>query len=101
MLTSGSMTAALDRLERRGLIERTSDVSDRRIRMIRLTKAGAALIREAFEDHKQAMDLAVDGIEKKDRVAAIDLLRQIGIHAAEQFAGNGEKDVAVKNGRKK
>jgi MarR family 2-MHQ and catechol resistance regulon transcriptional repressor len=101
MLTSGSMTAALDRLERRGLIERMGDESDRRIRMIRLTKAGTALIREAFEDHKQVMEQAVDGIEKKDRLVAIDLLRQLGLHAFQQFAGNGEKDVVVKKGRRK
>src|ERR1700751_5650938 len=52
MLTSGSMTAALDRLERRELIEREEGAGDRRVRIIRLTDAGAALIEGAFEDHK-------------------------------------------------
>ena len=42
MLTSGSMTAALDRLGRRGLVERKEDDVDRRVRVVRLTEAGTA-----------------------------------------------------------
>src|SRR5580698_3727623 len=34
MLTSGSMTAALDRLGRRGLVERKEDDVDRRVRVV-------------------------------------------------------------------
>ncbi|WP_158748467.1 MarR family winged helix-turn-helix transcriptional regulator [Acidobacterium sp. S8] len=100
MLTSGSMTAALDRLERRDLIERTGDKGDRRVRVIKLTRAGAALIRESFEDHKQAMEEAVAGIGEEDRRVAIDLLRRIGLHAVAQLE-SADKNVAVKNGRKK
>jgi len=58
------MTAALDRLEQRGLIEREEDAVDRRVRVVRLTKHGETLIREAFEDHKRAMELAVAGVGK-------------------------------------
>src|ERR1700743_3225868 len=59
LLTSGSMTAAIDRLERRGLVERKEDDVDRRVRVVRLTEAGTELIRGAFEEHKQAMEDAV------------------------------------------
>src|SRR5580693_3999867 len=62
MLTSGSMTAALDRLGERGLIEREEDSGDRRARVVRLTETGEALILEAFEDHKLAMEVAVAGV---------------------------------------
>src|ERR1700758_4054144 len=67
LLTSGSMTAALDRLERRGLIEREENAEDRRARLVRLTGAGTTLIREAFEEHTKAMEVSVAGIGKKDR----------------------------------
>ncbi len=97
MLTSGSMTAALDRLERRGLIERKEDSKDRRARLVRLTKTGLALIQEAFEDHKQAMERAVAGVEAKDREVLIALLRQLGLSAAKSVP----KVLAVKSGGKR
>ncbi|HYK36039.1 MarR family winged helix-turn-helix transcriptional regulator [Alloacidobacterium sp.] len=81
LLTSGSMTAALDRLERRGMVERKEDDVDRRKRIIRLTQAGTALIRKAFEDHKRAMELAAGGVSRKDREVLIDLLRHLGLSA--------------------
>ena len=50
-LTSGSITAAVDRLERKGLVERRNDPEDRRARMVHLTEAGRKLIACAFADH--------------------------------------------------
>src|ERR1700704_3672449 len=40
LLTSGSITAAVDRLEKRGLVERRAHGTDRRARMGYLTRAG-------------------------------------------------------------
>src|ERR1700761_5313330 len=55
LLTSGSMTAALDRLERRDLVEREGTAEDRRVRLIHLTQKGKELIQKGFGDHKLAM----------------------------------------------
>lgn len=96
LLTSGSMTAALDRLEHRGLVERNEDEVDRRVRVIRPTPAGTKLIRKAFEDHKSAMELAAAGVSGKDREALIDLLRQLGMGAKKSL-----ESVAAKNGGKR
>jgi MarR family 2-MHQ and catechol resistance regulon transcriptional repressor len=101
MLTSGSMTAALDRLGRRGLIDREEDAGDRRARVVRLTEAGTALIREAFEDHKKAMESAVSAVSKRDREVLIDLLRRLGLGAVENAKQSSNKSVAVKNGSEK
>ncbi|MBT9333219.1 MarR family winged helix-turn-helix transcriptional regulator [Paracidobacterium acidisoli] len=78
LLTSGSMTAAIDRLAERGLVERTEDAEDRRARVIRLTSSGRALIRRAFRGHEQAMEQAVASFACEDRVQLIDLLRRLG-----------------------
>jgi len=40
-LTSGSITAAVDRLERKGMVERRNDPADRRARIVHLTVPGA------------------------------------------------------------
>ena len=45
-LSSGSITAAIDRLERKGMVERRDDPVDRRARIVHLTGDG----RKAIED---------------------------------------------------
>ena len=49
MLTSGAMTARLDRAEEAGLITRANDPSDRRGTIVSLTKKGRKLADEAIE----------------------------------------------------
>lgn len=51
MLTSGAMTARLDKLAERGLIERQAAPTDRRSLLVSLTAAGRELIDRAVERH--------------------------------------------------
>src|SRR5260370_27735342 len=46
LLTSGSITAAIDRLESRNLVHRTIDPQDGRARIVHLTETGKRLIKE-------------------------------------------------------
>jgi DNA-binding MarR family transcriptional regulator len=48
MMTSGGMTAAIDRLERKGLVERVPNPADRRGSLVRLTDAGLGVVDEAI-----------------------------------------------------
>src|SRR6266478_7468047 len=50
-LASGSMTAAVDRLEKLGLIVRKSSPSDRRARVVELTAQGKRLAVSCFKRH--------------------------------------------------
>jgi len=50
-LTSGSITAALDRLEARELIGRGTNPADQRSRIVELSDAGRALIEPAYAAH--------------------------------------------------
>jgi MarR family 2-MHQ and catechol resistance regulon transcriptional repressor len=78
LLTSGSMTAAVDRLESRGLVRRKDDPNDRRARIVHLTARGRRLIREMFARHEQAMEQAVSVLTAKQRTALTGLLRELG-----------------------
>ncbi len=51
MLSSAAMTNRLDRLEQRGLVERTPDPNDRRGVRIIPTKKGLELVDRAVEAH--------------------------------------------------
>jgi MarR family 2-MHQ and catechol resistance regulon transcriptional repressor len=81
-LTSGSITSAVDRLERKGLVERRTDKADRRSRVVHLTPSGRTLIARAFADHEMAMQRAAAGLTPAERVQLIDLLKRLGLEAA-------------------
>jgi DNA-binding MarR family transcriptional regulator len=51
MISSGGMTARLDRLERAGLIERRPDPKDRRGKLIALTERGRDVIDATLTRH--------------------------------------------------
>src|SRR6266480_1315281 len=50
LLTSGSITVAVDRLETKRLVERRAHDTDRRARVVHLTKSGRRLITRAYAD---------------------------------------------------
>jgi MarR family transcriptional regulator, 2-MHQ and catechol-resistance regulon repressor len=84
-LTSGSMTTAIDRLERRRLVKRTDHATDRRAWVIHLTPEGKALIAKVFARHEDAMERAMRGLSRTERATLTDLLRQLGTTAEEQL----------------
>ncbi|MBS1823668.1 MAG: MarR family transcriptional regulator [Acidobacteria bacterium] len=85
LLTSGSMTAAVDRLIKRGLVTRCDDDKDRRARIINLTEKGKETISEAFTQHRLAMEQAVGNFSQQERVELLPLLRRLGKIAEENF----------------
>ena len=84
-LTSGSITTAIDRLEQRGLVTRAADSSDRRARVVHLTRDGKARITKEFARHTDAMDRAAQGLSKADRGTLMELLRKLGTTAERQL----------------
>jgi MarR family 2-MHQ and catechol resistance regulon transcriptional repressor len=85
-LTSGAITTAVDRLEARGLVTREAHQSDRRARIVRLTRRGEEQATNVFAGHKTAMDLAASGLSKSERAMLIQLLKKIGTSAADSAA---------------
>ena len=83
LLTSGSITVAVDRLETKGLVERRASGTDRRTRMVHLTKEGRKLATRAYSDHAADMErLASASLTIAERKMLIDLLKKIGYEAA-------------------
>ena len=76
LLTSGSITTAIDRLEARKLVHRTSDPDDRRSRIVTLTAAGRRLITTAFARHAADMEQAFQVLTDRERAALIQLLKK-------------------------
>lgn len=77
LLTSGAMTACLNRLEQRGLVQRSPDDNDRRSLMAILTPRGAALIEAAIGSHFAQADQVVAGLDPTERQDLARLLRKL------------------------
>jgi MarR family 2-MHQ and catechol resistance regulon transcriptional repressor len=89
LLTSGSMTVAVDRLEQKGLVERRAHGTDRRARMVHLTKEGKKLITRAYAQHADDLErLASASLTVTERATLIRLLKKIGYKAAAQREEN-------------
>jgi len=74
MMTSGGMTAAIDRLERRGLVARTPNPDDRRGSLVGLTPEGLALVDRAMATHADAEHALVAGLADDEREQLARLL---------------------------
>src|SRR5882724_10136875 len=83
LLTSGSITVAVDRLETKGLVERRAHGTDRRARVVHLTKDGRKLITRIYAEHAADMErLASASLTRAERKTLIRLLKKIGYEAA-------------------
>lgn len=78
LLTTGSITTAVDRLVDRGLVARKEDPEDRRVRLVQLTTKGRKLIEPAFAAHAADLDSVVSVLTRQERATLIALLRKLG-----------------------
>src|SRR5437660_5882982 len=76
-LTPGSISVAVDRLEKAALVKR-KNTDDRRVRLVELTAKGRALITKAFREHASAMEEAAGILSKEERRILLRLLKKLG-----------------------
>ncbi len=81
LLTSGSMTAAVNRLENKGFVTRIQDPSDGRCFFVHLTKPGARVIKKAYAKHALNLERVAEVLTDKERRELARLLKKIGRHA--------------------
>src|SRR5438067_12684700 len=81
-LTPGSISVAVDRLVKKGLVSRKDHPNDRRVRQVELTAKGRALITRGFREHAAAMEDVANVLSKNERLTLLRLLRKLGTHAA-------------------
>jgi MarR family 2-MHQ and catechol resistance regulon transcriptional repressor len=77
LITSGSITTAVDRLEGQGLVERKGSPTDRRTRIVHLTTKGEERIRRLFEAHARDMEQAFSCLDGPEKDALAALLRKL------------------------
>lgn len=79
LLTSGSITTAVDRLAAKKLVRRENAAADRRSRIVELTPAGRRTIARAFEQHAADMEQALAHLSRTGRSKLVRLLKAAAI----------------------
>ncbi len=77
MVTSGTMTHRIDRLEREGLVRRIGNPDDARSVLIELTPEGRARIDAAVTDHTATQTRLAAGLTAEERAQMTGLLRKL------------------------
>ena len=97
-LASGSMTAAVDRLEKLGLILRKSSPTDRRARVLELTAQGKRLAVSCFERHAKDLEALMSTLSEKEMEQLHGSLKRLGLLAAGKLE---EQDTRFKSSKER
>lgn len=77
MVTSGTMTNRIDRLEEKGLVRRVPDPEDRRGILVELTEQGRELIDTALPAHVANEQRILQALSKEEQQALAALLSKL------------------------
>jgi MarR family 2-MHQ and catechol resistance regulon transcriptional repressor len=81
LLTSGSITSSIDRLERRGFVKRRRHPKDARMSLVALTPRGRDKIVPAAKDHAKRMAHLVAVLTPAEQRELVRLMKKLGKHA--------------------
>ena len=82
LVSNAGVTYLVDRLEKRGLVQRRRCDRDRRAYYAHLTEAGTALLERIFPEHAAVVEEAFGVLSAEERATLTDLLRRVGKHSA-------------------
>ena len=77
LVTSGTMTNRIDRLEERGLVYRRPDAADARSVRVRLTPSGRRRVDAALRDLVAREDAILGTLDAAERGSLVGLLRRV------------------------
>jgi len=87
LLTSGSITTAVNRLEQKALVKREKSETDGRVVLVHLTDSGRELITRAFTEHAEHLDELFSIYNDEQRTQFAKLTRKLGVHAERAARG--------------
>jgi MarR family transcriptional regulator, 2-MHQ and catechol-resistance regulon repressor len=92
LLASGSMTAAVDRLEEKGLIKRGAVPGDRRAKVLELTSQGRRVVEAAYGRHAAELEAGMAVLNETEKRQLHALLKKVGLFAAGTGGGRMPND---------
>ena len=84
-ITTGTLTVAIDRLVRKGYVERRRDLEDRRVVRIELTKKGKLAYRMHNKFHTLLVDRLISPLDEPQREVLMQTLTCIADFITDQY----------------
>ncbi|WP_156291568.1 MarR family winged helix-turn-helix transcriptional regulator [Oceanobacillus salinisoli] len=78
LINTGSITYVIDKLEKKGLLERIPCKDDRRAVHIQLTDEGMNLMAEIFPLHQKVIEEIFEDVSEEEKEIVIDVLKRVG-----------------------
>lgn len=78
LINIGSITYVIDKLEAKGLLERSNCKDDRRVIYIQITDQGTQLMDEIFPKHQKVIENIFANINTQEKKFLIDILKKVG-----------------------
>lgn len=79
LLASGSITYVVDKLEKRGYLQRVSCPSDRRVTYAEITNSGLEFMDQLFPEHEKNLHDKMSVLTAEEKETAIELLKKLGL----------------------
>ncbi|WP_217562464.1 MarR family winged helix-turn-helix transcriptional regulator [Paenibacillus sp. GbtcB18] len=84
LVTSGSITYNIDKLEKKELLRRISCPSDRRVTYAEITDRGTELFNDIFPEHAEVVRASMSGLTAEEKKLAIEMIKKLGRAAQKQ-----------------
>lgn len=77
LISSGSMTYVIDKLEQKDLLKRTACPDDRRAIHVTLTEEGIELMKKVMPKHEDFVEYAFDSLDSSEAETLVRLLKKL------------------------
>lgn len=77
LISSGSMTYVIDKLEKKDLLKRTACPDDRRAIHVTLTEEGIELMKKVMPKHEAFVEYALDSLDSSETETLVRLLKKL------------------------
>lgn len=77
LISSGSMTYVIDKLEQKGLLKRSACTDDRRAIHVTLTDTGIDLMKKIMPEHENFIDSVFDSLDANEKDILVNLIRKV------------------------
>jgi MarR family transcriptional regulator, 2-MHQ and catechol-resistance regulon repressor len=77
LISSGSMTYVIDRLEQKGMLKRSACPDDRRVIHVTLTDDGNSLMENSMPKHQELVDDMFSSLNREESEIVVKLLKKV------------------------
>ncbi len=80
LVTKGNISTVIKGLEKKGLVERNKPLTDRRLKLVRLTEEGKRIYKVSVKKHEEKLSSLLSVLPEKDKKNLVKILKKLYSH---------------------